>query len=57
MPFIPMTNYISSNTTMMTGGIQTLVWQDTTPADTEYDSEDSNSYVKSQSSDMKMSMK
>lgn len=52
-----MTNYISSNTTMMTGGIQTLVWQDTTPADPEYDSEDSNSYVKSQSSDMKMSMK
>jgi hypothetical protein len=55
---MPYVNIISSNsTTSLTGGIQTLVWQDTTPADTEYDSEDSNSYVKSQSSDMKMSMK
>ena len=55
---MPYVNIISSNsTTSLTGGIQTLVWQDTTPADPEYDSEDSNSYVKSQSSDMKMSMK
>ena len=57
MPYAAMTNYVSSNTTMITGGVQTLVWQDTTPADTDYNSEDSDSYPKTQSVDMEMKMK
>jgi len=58
MPYAAMTNYVSSNTTMMTGGVQTLVWQDTTPTDTDYDAEGSEGYTKmAQSVDMEMKMK
>ena len=58
MPYMPVLTAYGSATTSLTGGIQTLVWQDTTPTENSYEDNDSEEgYSKKQSSDMKMTMK
>ena len=57
-PYTVMTTSAATTTAFMGNGVQTLVWNNVTPEETEYDeSEGEEGYSKKQSADMEMSTK